>query len=150
MYKSFYFTDGTPHLEDIVAKAEVFTQALCCAFVVDDPSFQLPEYEFEIQYNRHTSCAAVTVRLYCPPVNRENNELFHMLFYHDSDFGWTTICGDAMLSAYHDLRMATCVNAPDNYTQLVSSANIAYLKALEELPDIITVFPHEGVDENGQ
>lgn len=150
MYKSFYFTEDTPHLQDIVAKAEVFTQALCCAFVANDAAFQLPEYQFEIRYNRNTSCADVTTRLYCPPVNRENNELFHILFYHDSDFGWATIYGDAMLSAYHDLRVALCVNLPDNAAQTSRAAHSAYLKALEELPDIITVFPHEGVDENGQ
>lgn len=143
MYKIFYCVNGTPHLQDLVAKAEIFTQALTCAFIADDPTFQIPEYQFTIHYSPQMG-AAVTVEAYNTPANMEKIELFHILYRHDSIHGWQSIYADAMLSAYHDLRKALCVKLPDNATQLVRSAEYAYVSTLEELPDIISIFPHEG------
>lgn len=143
MYKAFYYSENIPHLADIVAKAEIFTQALTCAFIADDPKFQLPEYQFTIHYHRHMG-AAVTVAAYDVPANMEKQELFHILYNHDNVNGWQSIYADAMLSAYHDLRKALVIKLPDNATQLVRAAESAYVRTLEELPDIIDVFPHEG------
>lgn len=148
VYRELYFSSGAPHLEDLVAKAETFTQALTCAFIANDPAFQLPEYQFTIHYSPQMG-AAVTVEAYSNPANMDRLELFHILYRHDNTHGWQSIYADAMLSAYHDLRKALCVKLPDNATQLVRSAEYAYMSTLEELPDIISVFPHEGVDNNG-